>query len=72
MDSSHHVFLVSRVLLNVHVAQTSMLSLDVRSPRSDAQCRGGDRQGAFSQTQRNFMSVLRVNIGYPQPLVLLS
>ena len=49
-----------------------MLSLDVRSPRSDAQCRGGDRQGAFSQTQRNFMSVLRVNIGYPQPLVLLS
>ena len=34
------------------------------------QCRGGGRQRAFIQTQRNFTSVLslRVNIGYPQPL----
>ena len=51
-----------------------MWLLDVRSPRSDAECRGGDRQRAFIQTQRNFMSVLslRVNIGFTQPLVLLS
>ena len=43
-----------------------MWSLDVRSPRSDAQCRVGDQHGAFIQTQRNFMSVLslRVNIGF--------
>ena len=41
-----------------------MWSLDLRSPRSDAQCRGGDRQDAFNQTQRNFMSVLRVNIWF--------
>ena len=74
MDSSHHVFLAPRVQLNVHVAQTSMLSLDVRSPRSDVECRGGDRQGSFNRTHRNFMSVLplRVNIGFTQPLVLLS
>ena len=74
MASSHHVFLSPRVQLNLHVAQTSMWLLDVRSPRSDAQCRVGDRQGAFNQTQRNFMSVLslRVNIGCTQPLVLLS
>ena len=66
MDSSHHVFLAPRVQANVHVAQTSMWLLDVRSPRSDAECRGGDRHGAFNQTQRNFMSVLslRVNIGF--------
>ena len=51
-----------------------MWLLDVRSPRSHAKCRGGDGQGAFNQTQRNFMSVLslRVNIGYPQPLGPLS
>ena len=74
MGSSHHVFLSPRVQANLHVAQTSMWSLDVRSPRSDAQCRGEDRQGAFNQTQRNFMSVLslRVNIGFTQPLVPLS
>ena len=55
MGSSHHVFLAPRVQLNVHVAQTSMRLLDLRSPRSDAQCRGGDRQDAFNQTQRNFI-----------------
>ena len=44
-----------------------MLSLDVRSPRSDVECRGRDRLGAFNRTQRNFMSVLslRVNIWLP-------
>ena len=70
MDSSHHVFLAPRVQLNVHVAQTSMWLLDVRSPRSDAECRGGDRHGAFNQTQRNFMSVLSLgfNMGFTQPL----
>ena len=51
-----------------------MWSLDVRSPRSDAECRGGDRQGAFNQTQRNFMSVLSlgVDMGFTQPLGPLS
>ena len=74
MASSHHVFLSPRVQLNVHVAQTSMWLLDVRSPRSHAKCRGGDGQGAFNQTQRNFMRVLslRVTMGFTQPLVLLS
>ena len=59
------VFLSPPVQLNVHVGQTSMLSIDVRSPRSDAECRGGDRQGAFNRTQRNFKSALslRVNMG---------
>ena len=49
-----------------------MWLLGVRSPRSDAQCRGGDQHGAFIQTQRNFMSVLSVgvNMGFTQPLVL--
>ena len=51
MGSSHHVFLSPRVLLIRHVAQTLMWLLDVRSPRSDAECGGGDRQGAFN---RNF------------------
>ena len=47
-----------------------MWLLDVRSPRSDAECRGGDRQGTFNQTQRNFMSVLSlgVDMGFTQPL----
>ena len=70
MGSSHHVFLVSRVQLNVHVAQTSMWLLDLRSPRLDAQCRGGDRHGAFFQTQGNCVSVrsLGFNMGFTQPL----
>ena len=74
MASSHHVFLSPRVQANLHVAHTSMLSIDVRSPRSDVECRGGDRQGAFNRTQRNFMSVLslRVNMGFTQPLGPLS
>ena len=38
MGSSHHVFLAPRVQLNLHVAQTSMRLLDLRSPRSDAHC----------------------------------
>ena len=47
-----------------------MWLLDVRSPRSDAACRGGDRQGAFNRMQRNLMSVLSlgVNMGFTQPL----
>ena len=51
MGSSHQVFFSPRVQVNLHVAQTSMWLLDVRSPRSDAECGGGDRQGAFN---RNF------------------
>ena len=51
-----------------------MWLLDVRSPRSDAQCRGGDQHGVFAQTHGNFMSVLSlgVNMGFTQPLVPLS
>ena len=50
-----------------------MWLLDVRSPRSDAECRGGDRHGAFIQTQGNCMSVrsLGVNMGFTQPLEAL-
>ena len=74
MASSHHVVLSPRVQLNFHVAQTSMLSLDVRSPRSDAECRGGDQHGAFIQTQGNCMSVrsLGFRMGFTQPLGPLS
>ena len=38
----------------------------VRSPRSDAGCRGGDRQGAFNRTLRSVMSMLSlgVNMGF--------
>ena len=54
MGSSHHVFFFPRVQLNLHVAQTLMWLLDVRSPPSDAECRGGARQGAFNITRRNF------------------
>ena len=57
MGSSTHVFFSQRVQLNVHVAKTSMWLLDVRSPRSEAQCRGGDRQGAFNRARRIVMSV---------------
>ena len=48
----------------------SIWLLDVRSPRSDAPCHGGDRHGAFIQTQGNCMSVrsLGVNMGFTQPL----
>ena len=47
MGSSHHVFLSPRVQLNVHVAQTSMWLLGVRSLHSHAKCRGGAPQRAF-------------------------
>ena len=47
MGSSHHVFFSLRVQLNLHVAQTSMWLLDMRSPRSDAECRGGVGQERF-------------------------
>ena len=33
--------------MNLHVAQTSMWLLDMRSPRSVAECRGGAGQGRF-------------------------
>ena len=74
MDSSHHVFLAVRVQANVHVAQTSMWLLGVHSPRSGAECRGGDRQGAFNRTQRNFMSVLftRSRYGFHEAVGPLS
>ena len=51
-----------------------MWFVDVRSPRSGAECRGGARQGSFDETQRNFMSVLSlgVHMVFTQPLVLLS
>ena len=54
MDSSHHVFFSPRVQVNLHDAQTLMWLLAVRSPLLDAECRGGDRQGAFNGTHRNF------------------
>ena len=51
-----------------------MWLLDVRSPRSDVECRGGDRQGAFNRTQRIVMSMfsLGVNMGSTHPLEILS
>ena len=74
MGSSTHVFFSPRVQLNIHVPETSMSLLDVHSLRSYAQCRGGDRQGAFNRTQRIVMSVhsLRVNMVFTSPLLLLS
>ena len=70
MDSSHHVFLVSTSTGEPPRCTHSMWLLDLRSPRSDAQCRGGDRHGAFIQTQGNCMSVrsLGFNMGFTQPL----
>ena len=64
----YHVSFSQRVQLNIHVAQTLMWLLDVRSPRSDAQYCGGDRHGAFIQTRRNLMSVLSlgVNMSFTQ------
>ena len=47
MGSSDHKFFSPRVQLNIRVAQTSTWLLDVCSPRSDEQCRVGDRQDAF-------------------------
>ena len=44
MGSSNHVLCSSRIQLNIHVARNSMWSLDLRSPRSGAKCRGGARQ----------------------------
>ena len=51
-----------------------MWLLYVRSPRSDAECRGGDRQGAFNRTRRNVLSMLSLggNMGFTQPLEILS
>ena len=74
MGSSTHVFFPPRVQLKIHVAQTSMWLLDVSSPRSEAQCRGGDRQGAFNRTQRIVMSVLALGVSmvFSQPLEILS
>ena len=74
MGSSNHVFFSPRVQLILHVAQTSMWLLDVRSPHSHAECRGGARQGTFNRTQRNVVSVLSlgVNTGFTQQLEILS
>ena len=73
MGSSYHVFFSPQVQLNLHVAQTSMWLLDVRSPRSDAECPGGARQGTFNRTQRDVVSafLLGVNMGFTQPLEML-
>ena len=48
--------------------------VDVRSPCSDAPCRGKDRQDAFNRKHRIVMSVLflGVNTGFTQPLEILS
>ena len=51
-----------------------MWLLDVRSPRSDAECTCGARQGTFNRRQRNVVSVflLGVNMGFTLPLEMLS
>ena len=50
-----------------------MWLLDVRSPRSDAECPGGARQGTFNRTQRDVVSafLLGVNMGSTQLLEML-
>ena len=48
----HWIHLVTCSLLhelNIHIAQTSMCLLDLRSLWADAPCRGGDRRGAFNR-----------------------
>ena len=74
MGSSNHVFFSPREPLNIHLAQTSMWLHVVRSPRSDGECPGGARQGTFIRTQRDVVSVflLGVNVGFTQPLEMLS
>ena len=57
MGSSNHVFFTPRAQLNLHVAQTSMWLLDVRSPRSVGECPGAGRQGTFNRTQGDVVSV---------------
>ena len=73
MGSSHHVFFFHEYRRTSTLHNISIWLLDVRSPRSDAPCHGGDRQGAFIQTQGNFMSVLSlgVNMTFTQPLEAL-
>ena len=73
MGSSNHVFLPPRVQLNLHIPETSMWLLDVRSPHSHAKCRGGDRQGALKRKQLIVISTFSfgVNIGSAQPLDIL-
>ena len=39
-----------------------MWLLDVRSPRSDAECPGGARQGTFNRTQRDVVSVFLLGV----------
>ena len=50
-------FFSPRVQLNIHLAQTSMWLLVVRSPRSDEECPGAGRQGTFNRTQRDVVRV---------------
>ena len=47
MGSSNLVFFSPLVQFNILVARNSMWSLDLRSPRSGAKCRGGARQERF-------------------------
>ena len=50
-----------------------MWLLDLRSLRSDAPCRGGDRQGALKRKQRIVVRMfsLGVNTGFTQLLDIL-
>ena len=63
-------FISTRVLFSTstveHPRCTNFDVLDLRSPRSDAPCRGGDRQGA-----NNRLFSLGVNTGFTQLLDIL-
>ena len=56
MGSSNHVFFTPRAQLNLHVAQTSMWLLDVRSPRWDAECPGHLQSNAARRCECVFFS----------------